>query len=265
MKGQKRKRSVVRRTLNILEILQKAEYGAMWAICDALSRCPSAVADGFVSAHYLESSAVRTAICSAISTVDFGAGGHWTHRAAASCGDAPSARSLTAVLLLAVPFVASSGAVQAALCRQYVVHWDGESGSALCRGLVFALKLRVSVVALSVKRWIARTLCLVLEDQHRLKLSLPIKDAFGGLVACSLQIVQCERAWSHSHGFRIAEYAARILLCEVSQGVMARQGLKEHATNLIVLQTVNALHQHFEADNASLSDVECRTKFHFMI
>ena len=119
------------------------------------------------------------------------------------------------------------------------------------------------MVALAVKTWITRTLCLSMEYQQRMKLSPKIKDAHGGVVAHCLQILQCERAWMHSHVFLFKQYATRVLLCELNQGVMARQGLKDQFTNLIVLQSFISLHQRYETPTVAppqpLPNVECES------
>ena len=145
-----RKRSVVKRTLNILEILQNGEYRTIEPICASLSRYPGSFVDSFISMHYLESTAVQKAICSMLKGVDFHfpIGTAPKHRSAHST--APTPQSLTAVLLLTLPFVAASANIQATLCQKYMIHWDKECGYNLCRGLVYALKLKVFLCSKSL-------------------------------------------------------------------------------------------------------------------
>ena len=95
-----RKRSVVKRTLNILEILQNGEYRTIEPICASLSRYPGSFVDSFISMHYLESTAVQKAICSMLKGVDFhfpiGTASASKHRSAHST--APTPQSLTTVV-----------------------------------------------------------------------------------------------------------------------------------------------------------------------
>lgn len=235
-----------RRALDLMHILKHREFRCFESICNSLEQYPQPLIDSFISTNYLESDTLQNGICSVLLLSLH----HSRTKGRNAVNERDAVDVLTSSLLLTLPFVNCSQSVGSAICQKYVMQWDKHCGSTLCRGLVFALNQRVSVVPLTVKTHIVCTLCSIIEYQQRFKLSAKIKDAFGGLVAQSLQILQCEASWSHSKVFLIKQYAARVLLCELNEGVMARQGLKDHFTALIVLKTVIGLHEKCEVDAA---------------
>merc|ERR1712228_117509 len=153
---------------------------------------------------------------------------------------------LSAALLLILPFVNCSSKIEHKICEKYL--FDKRGNNQFCRGLVFALSRKLSLISLQTKTWIMKTMSYLIESQHNLKISAKIKDAYGGLINHSLQILQCHNValLNDSNLFKIKQYAIRILLCELREGVMARQHLKDEYTNLIILQTIIQLHEHYE-------------------
>ena len=158
-------------------------------------------------------------------------------------------KSLTASLLLILPFINSSSKIEHEICEKYVIKYDKKCNNNFCRGLVLLLSMKVSIISLKTKTFIMYTLCQIIECQHNLKLSTKIKDAYNGLIKYCLQILQCNMLQNIQNTFKIKQYATRILLCELNEGVMARQYLKDQYTNLIILQTIIMLYQQYEINN----------------
>ena len=125
------------------------------------------------------------------------------------------------------------------MCSEYVR--TARIKRAFCGGLVLVLRLSIARISVWLKRQVLRTLCCLVEFEHDMSISNKIADAYRGLVRCALQTLQCPLHDSADIiGMKLL--AVRILLCELGEGVMARQHLKDEHTNLIVLQTVVSLH-----------------------
>ena len=174
-----------------------------------------------------------------------------------------SNESLTASLLLILPFINCSQKIEREICQKYVIKYDKKYGNNFCRGLVFILSMKLSIISLTTKTFVMYTLCHIIECQHNLKISSKICDAYNGLIKYCLQILQCNNNngnnGNNGNNFKIKQYATRILICELNQGVMARQYLKDQYTNLIILQTIIMLYEQYE-----INDNVCSLSFSFL-
>ena len=215
-----------RSTLDCFEILKNNEYWMIESICISIRQYPKNYVDEFMVIHFLRSDELLTKISEQLSL-------------------SMSNDSLSAALLLILPFVNCSSKIEHKVCEKYL--FDKRGNNQFCRGLVYALSRKLSLISLQTKLWIMCTLCNLIETKHNHRLSPKIKDGHG-LVSYLLQILQCDdvKMLNHSDLFKIKQYAIRILLCELNEGVMARQHLKDEYTNLIILQTIIQLHEQYE-------------------
>jgi len=221
--GQKRKR-VLNTAFDIMDIVEHQQFRCIEPICVSLRQYPISYVDAFVSTHYIQDVHLKKMIGSILKQEL----------------SRSHPMSLSAALLLAIPFVNCSYSVQMTVCHCLVTEWDLHS---LHSGLVHALCADVGYVPLSVKLYLSRALCLTLEYQQHAHLSPLIKDSHGQ-IGCALRILQCPR---NVDTYLLKQYAARILIRELGEGVMARQHLRDCQAHLVVLQTAISVHPQHRA------------------
>eukprot|EP01084_Bolivina_argentea_P072384 131425_1 len=226
-----------KRQLDCFEILKNCEYASIESVCISIQEHPRQHVDNFMDVHYLQNDELLCRISEILRDCIIDK----------SSQDQNANKPLTAALLLILPFINCSASLSHEICEKYVSVYDRKENNNFCRGLVFALSWKVSIISLQTKTWIMCSLCHLIETQHALKISSKIKDAYNGLVRYSLQILQCQFV-SRNININIKQYAIRILLCELNEGVMARQYLKDQYTNLIVLQSIIMLHEEYECE-----------------
>lgn len=141
-------------------------------------------------------------------------------------------KKISYAMLLSLPFAIHSPMMKN-LAKSYA------KSESLCPALTTALVYRKEPdpgqqattphkKALKLKKFVLCTLCHVIEAEHILDIAAPVPDRYRLVYPC-LQIIQCPKATS-----LLKQFATRILLMELENGIRARQNLMDYFTISII-------------------------------